>query len=47
MEHVTITELENGYKKLNPDKGYMLKNGEQLYSEAIVKSLRDWSVVKI
>lgn len=47
MKHVTITELGNGYKRLVPDEGYMLKNGEQTYSEAVVKSLKGWSVVKI
>ena len=30
-----------------PDEGYMLKRDEQLYSEAVVKSLRGWSVIKI
>jgi hypothetical protein len=47
MEHVTIINLPNKYKKLIPDEGYMLKRGEQLYSEAVVKSLRGWSITKI
>lgn len=47
MEHVTIIELKDDYKKLIPDEGYMLKRDEQLYSEAVVKSLRGWSVIKI
>ena len=47
MEHVTIINLPNKYKKLIPDEGYMLKKGEQLYSEAVVKSTKGWSAVKI
>ena len=47
MEHVTIIELKDDYKKLIPDEGYMLKRGEQVYSEAVVKSTKGWSVVKI
>jgi len=47
MEHVTIINLPNKYKKLIPDEGYMLKRGEQLFSEAVVKSTKGWSVIKI
>lgn len=47
MEHITIIDMPNGYKKLIPDEGYVLKHGNNTYSEAVVKSTTGWSAIKI
>lgn len=47
MEHITITDMPNGYKKLIPDEGYILKKGNNYYTEAVVKNTTDWSAVPI
>lgn len=47
MEHVTIINLPNKYKKLIPDEGYILVKNDNLYTVAIVKSLRGWDVKQI
>lgn len=40
MEHINIVDLSNGYKKLTPDTGYILKEKStgNLYTEAITKT---------
>ena len=45
MEHITVIELGNGYKKLTPDSGYYLKYKDRIYSEAIVKDTVYWNTV--
>ena len=47
MEHITIIDLGNGYKKLIPDEGYLLKRGNNLYEEAVVKNTNGWIAVPI
>ena len=47
MEHITITDMPNGYKKLIPDEGYILKFRNNYYTEAVVKSTTGWSAVPI
>lgn len=39
MEHLTIKDLGNGFYKLTPEEGYMLRNkfNGNLYSEAVCK----------
>ena len=49
MQHITITNLDNGYVSLVPDKGYKLFNSaiNAFYSEAVVKpeKVSDFSAV--
>lgn len=49
MEHVTITDLGNGYKKLVPDECYLLKekNGERTYTEAVTKKPENFVAIAI
>lgn len=47
MEHITVIDMPNGYKKLTPDQGYILKFMDNTYSEAIVKNTNGWSAVLI
>lgn len=47
MEHIKVIELSNNFKKLIPDKGYILKYNETTYSEAIVKNTNGWKAIKI
>jgi len=39
MKHITTTQLADGYKRLVPDKGYVVANtlNDRTYSEVIVK----------
>jgi len=49
MQHITITNLDNGYVSLVPDKGYRLfsKATNAFYSEAVVKpeKVNDFSAI--
>jgi hypothetical protein len=47
MEHITVTEIENGMFRLVPDDGYVLFNKatRERYSEAVTDDLRMWEVV--
>lgn len=47
MEHITVIDMPNGYKKLIPDDGYMLKRGNNYYTIAVVKNTTGWSAVPI
>ena len=49
MEHITVTELSSGYKKLTPDNGYMLRfeTSNILHSEAYVHETKGWAAVKV
>lgn len=48
MEHITITELDNGYKRLVAEDGYKLYNTvtHKYYSEAEVKDVRPYVAVE-
>ena len=49
MEHITITDLDNGYHRLVPDKGYALVNVNQPtlhFSVARVKDISGWYAVE-
>lgn len=48
MEHIKITELDNGLKRLEPEKGYRLYNTvtQQYYAVAEVKDARPYVAVK-
>ena len=48
MEHITITDLGNGFKKLVPDKAYRLYNTvtASYYSEAITKRPNEFIAVR-
>lgn len=47
MEHINITELQDGYKRLTPEDGYKLYNTitREYYSEAVVKDARPYTAV--
>ena len=45
MANITIKNLSDGYKKLIPDDGYLLKYKDYTYSEAVVKNTLGWSAV--
>lgn len=49
MEHVTVKILGNGFYKLTPEVGYMLKNkiNGNLYSEAVTKEPRMFEAVAV
>lgn len=49
MEHIIVTDLDNGYKKLVPEEGYRLLNKytQAYYTEAIVKNTKPYVAVKI
>lgn len=47
MEHIIITEIGNGYKRLTPEQGYILKFRGNYYTEAEVKNVTGWSAVPI
>ena len=48
MEHIQITALANGYFRLLPDEGYLLKriDTETLHSEAITKTPNEFVAVE-
>lgn len=48
MEHINITELQDGYKRLTPEEGYRLYNTitRQYYSEAEVFDTRPYIAVE-
>lgn len=48
MENVIVIELDNGFKKLVPNKGYKLFNkvNKQLYSEVITKTPDNFVAVR-
>lgn len=48
MEHIVITEMRNGYKRLVPEDGYLLFNKytRQFYSEAVVKNVTPYVAVR-
>lgn len=48
MEHITITELDNGYMRLVAEEGYKLYNTvtHKYYSEAEVKDVRPYVAVE-
>lgn len=47
MEHIIVTQMKNGYKKLVPEEGYLLFNRytRQYYSEATVKNINGFEAV--
>lgn len=49
MEHITVIELSDGYKKLVAEDGYRLYNtiNKQYYSEAVIKNCKGFVAVKI
>lgn len=50
QEHMTITDLGNGFYKLEPEKGYKLKmkdSQDRYFSEAITKSPQDFVAVAV
>lgn len=47
MEHIIVKDLHNGYYKLTPEKGYILTDGHNTFTSAVVKSTAGWSAVKI
>lgn len=47
MEHIKIIDLKNGYFKLIPEKGYILTDGHNTFTSAVVKSTAGWSAIKI
>ncbi len=48
MEHIIITNLKNGYKRLVAEEGYQLFNKftRQFYSEAVVKNVTPYVAVR-
>lgn len=48
MEHIIITELPDGYKRLVAEEGYKLYNTvtRKYYSEAEVKDVKPYIAVK-
>ena len=49
MEHIIITDLGDGYKRLVAEKGYRLfnKSTQKYYSEAVVKDISNFTSVKV
>lgn len=47
MEHIIVKNLHNGYYKLIPEKGYLLTDGHNTFTSAIVKNITSWSTIKI
>ena len=47
MEHINVKKLANGYYKLIPEKGYLLFDGHNTFTQATTKTLDGWSAVKI
>ena len=47
MEHITIKNLEDGFFRLTPDKGYVLRSNisGRKYSEAITKTPSEFEAV--
>lgn len=47
MEHASIIELANGYKKIKPYAGYKLvsRRSGRVYSEAVTKDINEFEVV--
>ena len=45
MEHIIITQLDNGLLRLTAEAGWILVKGDKMYSEAEVKSVNGWSTV--
>ena len=47
MEHIIITELDNGYLRLVPEAGYILynDNAQRSYSEAVVKTANGFRAI--
>lgn len=48
MNNIIETELSNGFKKLKPEKGFLLYNKvvKQIYSVAIVKDTNDYIAIR-
>lgn len=48
MEHIIVTQMKNGYKKLVPEEGYLLFNRytRQYYSEAVVRNVTPYVAVR-
>lgn len=47
MEHIIVTEIGNGYKRLTPESGYILKFRNRYFTEAEVEDTTGWSAVPI
>lgn len=47
MEHIIVKDLHNGYYKLTPEKGYILTDGHNTFTSAIVKDTSGWKAIKI
>lgn len=47
MEHIIVKKLANGYSKLTPEKGYILFDGHNTFTSAVVKDISGWSAIKI
>ena len=47
MEHIVITETQDGYFRLAPETGYKLVNKKsgRTYSEAVTKDINEFEVV--
>lgn len=45
MEHIKVKKLANGYYKLTPEKGYLLTDGHNTFTQATTKTLDGWSAV--
>lgn len=51
MNHIIIKHLEEGYVRLIPEQGYILKNTQTqtTHSEAVVKldEIKNWTAVEL
>ena len=49
MEHIIVTDLQNGYFKLVPEEGYRMYNryNHEYYSEAVTKNIGQYKAEKI
>lgn len=49
MEHIIVTDIGNGYKRMRPAIGYTLYNKmtRMYYSEAVTKTTRYFSAVQL
>lgn len=47
MEHIIVKKLANGYYKLIPEKGYLLFDGHNTFTQATTKTLDGWSAVRV
>ena len=48
MEHITVTDIKNGYFRLTPDEGYLIKEiaTGRLHSEVVTKDIKGYEAVE-